>query len=292
MPPGGLICRWPDDRYDQDRRLQDYRDSPRSAFARANKVNRITMDSPNARFGIMASGKSYEASARRCAQLGITRRSRRKSVCGLQDRHAVAAGAARRARICVGLEETLHHRRAPRDRRKSVKQELSTGATACAARIVGKMDDHDKRFLPFARNSASLRSRARSTERLLRLNLNPEIAAMLRAKADWLTAGSQARCRRWRRSRARRISARAVRITPRPGARAVERLPASAALHGVVDGRKPKTFTHMGGEGVPWSVSRRSRREARVPNLGDGTYFHSGSLAIRQAVGPPRQHHL
>ena len=60
MPPGGLNLRWPDDRYDQDRRLQDYKGFAAIAFARANKVNRITMDSPNARFGIMASGKSYE----------------------------------------------------------------------------------------------------------------------------------------------------------------------------------------------------------------------------------------
>src|SRR5258708_28790697 len=60
MPRGGLNLRWPDDRYDQDRRLQDYKGFAAIAFARANKVNRITMDSPNARFGIMASRKSYE----------------------------------------------------------------------------------------------------------------------------------------------------------------------------------------------------------------------------------------
>src|SRR6201989_3656951 len=57
MPPGGLNLRWPDDRFDQDRRLQDYKGFAAISFARANKVNRVTMDSPNARFGIMASGK-------------------------------------------------------------------------------------------------------------------------------------------------------------------------------------------------------------------------------------------
>ena len=60
MPRGGLNLRWPDDRYEQDLRLQDYKGFAAIAFARANRVNRITMDSPNARFGIMASGKSYE----------------------------------------------------------------------------------------------------------------------------------------------------------------------------------------------------------------------------------------
>src|SRR5258708_40102771 len=60
MPEGGLNLRWPDDRYQQDLRLQDYKGFAAIAFARANKINRVTMDSPNARYGIMASGTSYE----------------------------------------------------------------------------------------------------------------------------------------------------------------------------------------------------------------------------------------
>src|SRR3982075_3958330 len=72
MPSGGLNLRWPDDRYDQDRRLQDYKGFAAVAFARANKVNRITMDSPNARFGIMASGKSYEDIRQALRELGVT----------------------------------------------------------------------------------------------------------------------------------------------------------------------------------------------------------------------------
>ena len=98
MPPGGLNLRWPDDRYDQDRRLQDYKGFAAIAFARANKVNRITMDSPNASFGIMASGKSYEDIRQALRELGVTAGSRRQDrPATLQDRHAVAAGAARRA---------------------------------------------------------------------------------------------------------------------------------------------------------------------------------------------------
>src|SRR2546423_14514371 len=72
MPPGGLNLRWPDDRYEQDLRLQDYKGFAAIAFARANKINRITMDSPNARYGIMASGKSYEDIRQALRELGIT----------------------------------------------------------------------------------------------------------------------------------------------------------------------------------------------------------------------------
>src|SRR5437868_12245364 len=73
MPPGGLNMRWPDDRYLQDLRLQDYKGYAAIAFARANKINRVTMDSPNARYGIMASGKSYEDIRQALRELEIGR---------------------------------------------------------------------------------------------------------------------------------------------------------------------------------------------------------------------------
>src|SRR5213079_217351 len=145
MPPGGLNLRWPDDRYEQDLRLQDYKGFAAIAFARANKVNRVTMDSPNARFGIMASGKSYED-------------------------------------IRQALREIVENQ---------VKQELFKWRDDVRPRIVGKMDEHDKRFLTFAAELSVASLASSLTERLLRLNLNPEIAAMLLAKADWFN-GRQA----------------------------------------------------------------------------------------------------
>ena len=49
--------------------------------------------------------------------------------------------------------------------------------------------------------------------------------------------------------------------------------------------RNTQTFSQMGGEGVAWVGQAPFTTEPHVfANLGDGTYFHSGLLAIRQSI--------
>jgi indolepyruvate ferredoxin oxidoreductase len=288
MPPGGLNLRWPDDRYEQDRRLQDYKGFAAIAFARANKVNRVTMDSPNARYGIMASGKSYEDVRQALRELGITQE--------------VAAQIGLRLykigmpwplepegvrQFAVGLEEIFIVEERREIVENQVKQELFNWRDDVRPRIVGKMDDHDHRFLTFAAELSVSSLASSLTERLLRLNLNPEIAQMLRAKADWFNG----------REATQMQAVAPITRTPYfcsgcPHNTSTKVPEGSRAFAGIgchfmalwMD-RNTETYTHMGGEGVPWvGVAPFTKEEHVFANLGDGTYFHSGSLAIRQAV--------
>ncbi|MGA2997023.1 indolepyruvate ferredoxin oxidoreductase family protein [Bradyrhizobium sp.] len=288
MPPGGLNLRWPDDRFDQDRRLQDYKGFAAIAFARANKVNRITMDSPNARFGIMASGKSYEDIRQALRELGITPEVAAKIGLRLYKIGMPWPLEPQGVReFAVGLEEIFIIEERREIVENQVKQELFNWRDDVRPRIVGKMDEHDKRFLPFAEELSVASLASSLTERLLRLNLNPEIAEMLRAKADWFN-GRQA-------TQMQAVSP--VTRTPYfcsgcPHNTSTKVPEGSRAMAGIgchfmalwMD-RSTETFTHMGGEGVPWVGTAPFTSEAHIfANLGDGTYFHSGSLAIRQAI--------
>jgi len=288
MPPGGLNLRWPDDRYAQDLRLQDYKGYAAIAFARANKINRITMDSPNARYGIMASGKSYEDIRQALRELGITEEIAAKIGLRLYKIGMPWPLEPEGVRnFAVGLEEIFIIEERREIVENQVKQELFNWRDDVRPRIIGKMDDHDKRFLTFAAELSVASLASSLTERLLRLNLNPEIAAMLRAKADWFN-GRQA-------SQMQAVAP--VTRTPYfcsgcPHNTSTKVPEGSRAFAGIgchfmalwMD-RNTETYTHMGGEGVPWvGVAPFTKEEHVFANLGDGTYFHSGSLAIRQAI--------
>lgn len=288
MPAGGLNLRWPDDRYVQDRRLQDYKGFAAIAFARANKINRVTMDSPNARFGIMASGKSYEDVRQALRELGITEQVAARIGLRLYKVGMPWPLEPEGVRqFAVGLEEIFIVEERREIVENQVKQELFNWRDDVRPRIVGKMDSHDKRFLPFAEELSVATVATSIVDRLLAMEIDPEIAALLRAKADWFHGRD-----------ASQVQAVApITRTPYfcsgcPHNTSTKVPEGSRALAGIgchfmslwMD-RNTETFTHMGGEGVPWTGIAPFTKEKHIfANLGDGTYFHSGSLAIRQSI--------
>ncbi len=189
--------------------------------------------------------------------------------------------------FAVGLEEIFIVEERREIVENQVKQELFNWRDDVRPRIVGKMDEHDKRFLSFAAELSVASLASSLTERLLRLNLNPEIAEMLRAKADWFNG----------REASQMQAVAPIARTPYfcsgcPHNTSTKVPEGSRAMAGIgchfmalwMD-RSTETFTHMGGEGVPWvGIAPFTGEKHIFANLGDGTYFHSGILAIRQAI--------
>ncbi len=288
MPPGGLNLRWPDDRFEQDRRLQDYKGFAALAFARANRINRVTMDSPKARFGIMASGKSYEDVRQALRELGVTpevaaRIGLRLYKIGMP--WPLEPEGVRQ--FAVGLEEILILEERREIVENQVKQILFNWRDDVRPRIVGKMDEHDKRFLPFAEDLSVASVATSVVDRLLAMEIDEEVGALLRAKADWFHGRQASQVQ----------TSAPIARTPYfcsgcPHNTSTKVPEGSRAFAGIgchfmtlwMD-RNTETFTHMGGEGVPWVGIAPFTDEKHVfANLGDGTYFHSGSLAIRQSI--------
>jgi indolepyruvate ferredoxin oxidoreductase len=85
MPEGGLNTRLSLDTLGiqarkQEALMQDYKIYAALAYARANKLNHVTIDSPQARLGIVASGKSYLDVLEALEELGIDENSLPRSV--------------------------------------------------------------------------------------------------------------------------------------------------------------------------------------------------------------------
>jgi indolepyruvate ferredoxin oxidoreductase len=76
MPPGGLHIRWPhggmDWALEQERRLHGAKMAAVGAFARANGIDRVVIDSPRPRLGLIAAGKAYLDLRQALSELGIS----------------------------------------------------------------------------------------------------------------------------------------------------------------------------------------------------------------------------
>ena len=59
MPAGGLNIRWPDPWLEQEERLHSHKLPAVLAFARANRLDKVMLESPTPRIGIITVGKSY-----------------------------------------------------------------------------------------------------------------------------------------------------------------------------------------------------------------------------------------
>ncbi len=284
MPPGGLNIRWPDPPLDQEMRLHQYAVKAAIAFARVNRIDRVVIDSPKARLGIVTTGKSYLDVLQALEYLGL-------------DEEACAGIGIRVYKVGMtwpleplgirdfarGLEDIVVVEEKRSFIESQLKEYMYNWDHQMRPSIVGKYDEAGNWILPstgeltpamialvIARRLARFFTSERIQERLTWIAEKERELALPRAsfpRAAHYCSGCP------------HNTSTAV----PEGSRGM----AGIGCHYMVTwmDRRTETFTQMGGEGVTWCGQAPFTETRHVfQNLGDGTYFHSGSLAIRQAI--------
>ncbi len=289
LPPGGLNIRWPDPPLDQEMRLHRYAVQAAIAFARANGIDRVVIDSPRARLGIVTTGKSYLDVLQALEYLGIGAEEARDIGVRVYKVGMTwplePVGIREFAR---GLEDIVVVEEKRSFIESQIKEHMynwpdSHQGGATRPSIVGKYDEAGEWVLPSTSELTPAMIAKVIAARLKRFFTSERIDERLK----WIAA-KEAELAMPRANFPR--AAHYCSGCPHNTSTAVPE--GSRALGGIgchymvtwMD-RRTDTFTQMGGEGVTWCGQAPFTETKHVfQNLGDGTYFHSGSLAIRQAI--------
>ncbi|CAB3927303.1 hypothetical protein LMG26858_05996 [Achromobacter anxifer] len=301
LPADGLNIRLADTPLQQEARLLDYKLYAALAYARANQLNREIWQVPqrDARFGIMTSGKAYLDTRQALSDLGLS-----EAVCQRIGLRLFKVGmvwpleSTGMQRFAEGLDEILVVEEKRQVLEYQLKEELFSwiGSGKKIPRVVGKFEDKDGgewsvpqgNWLLPAHYEFSPAMVARAiAARLLRFELPEDVRAGIEARLAFIGGREQAL------ARPRVVEERKPWFCSGCPHNTSTRLPegsrgmAGIGCHYMVRwmGRSTDVYTQMGGEGVPWVGQAPFTEEKHVfANLGDGTYFHSGLLAIRAAV--------
>ncbi len=283
MPPGGLNIRLGDTILGQEARLYDYKRDAMLAFIRANKLNRIiTSGGPNAKIGIITTGKAYLDVRQaldelgidevRCNQLGIRLF---KIGCPWPIPQDELIEFAKGLELIIVVEEKRSLVEV------QVREELY--GTANQPICIGKKDERGNWLFPIKGALDPNEVAITIGDRLL-ARVNDDAIAM---KVSRLKQAQHAL------TELQEVAARTPYFCsgcPHNSSTVVPdgmRAYAGIGCHFMAQwmDRNTSGFTHMGGEGANWiGEAPFSTRGHVFQNLGDGTYTHSGSMAIRAAV--------
>jgi indolepyruvate ferredoxin oxidoreductase len=307
MPPGGVHIRWPDHPLDQEARLFDHKWYAALAYVRANRLNHNAIEGPNDRLGLIASGKAYNDTRQALLDLGLDDDTCRRIGLRLHKVAVVWPLEAQTTReFATGLREILVIEEKRQVIEYQLKEELYNWRADVRPNVLGKFDevegDHTGGEWSMPNPSAHTLLRANAdlnpaiiaravAQRLRKLGVPEDVQARIDAHLSVLDAQQRAMVA---------LDASAQQDALRqpwfcsgcPHNSSTKVPEGSHALGGIgchymatwMD-RNTVGFTQMGGEGVPWVGQQAFVTDAHVfANLGDGTYFHSGILAIRQSI--------
>ncbi len=285
MPAGGLNIRWPDGILEQEDRLQRHKAYAALAFARANKIDRVVIDSPRPRLGIITTGKSYLDVRQAMEDLGITEEMASDLGIRLYKVGMVWPLEREGARhFAEGLEEVIVVEEKRAIIENQLKEQLYNWREDVRPRVIGKFDAQGNWLLPSAGEiSPAIVAKALYTW-LKRYGTNPRIEeriAFIEQKEKERAASTIGKTQRTPYFCSGCPHNTSTRVPE--GSRAV----AGIGCHfmSLWMDRSTATFTQMGGEGTPWIGQAPFTEENHIfANLGDGTYFHSGLLALRASI--------
>ena len=284
LPAGGLNIRWPDPPLNQEMRLHQYAVQAAVAFARANRIDRTVIDSPKARLGIITTGKSYLDVLQALEYLGLSREA-----CEDLGIRVYKVGMTwplepiGLREFARGLEDIIVVEEKRSFIESQMKEHMYNWDHATRPSIVGKYDEAGNWILPSTNELTPAMIAKVIAERLQRFHTSESIENRLK----WIAAKeAELAVPRANFPRVPHYCSGCPHNTSTvvpEGSRAL----GGIGCHYMVTwmDRKTDTFTQMGGEGVTWcGQAPFTDTEHVFQNLGDGTYFHSGSLAIRQAI--------
>ena len=305
MPPGGVHIRWPDVPLVQEARLFDTKWYAALAYVRANRLNYNVIEGPHDRFGLIASGKAYNDTRQALLDLGLDDASCRRIGIRVHKVGVVWPLEAQLTReFATGLQEILVVEEKRQIIEYQLKEELYNWRADVRPNVLGKFNEvggsgefgGGEWSQPNPSANTLLRANADLSpaliaraiaQRLKKLGLDADTAARIDAHLALLDAKERAM---------QTIDVKADRqpwfCSGCPHNTSTRVPEGSRAMAGIgchfmsvwMD-RATIGFTQMGGEGAPWVGQQPFSHEQHVfANLGDGTYFHSGILAVRQAV--------
>jgi indolepyruvate ferredoxin oxidoreductase len=286
LPPGGLGIRNPDAPLEQEKRLHGPKMAAVRAFVRANGFDRIVIDPPHARIGIMTTGKAYldtrqaledlGLSEERCRQLGI-----RLYKVGIT--WPIEPEGARR--FAEGLKEVIVIEEKRSNLEDQLVRVLYNAPADRRPLVIGKTDEDGRTLFQSEGELSPTGVALVIANRLMKhTGESPELKqrlARLEAKEKLLNAPPPkvARTPFFCSGCPHNTSTKVP-----EGSRAL----AGIGCHGMavwMPERRTSLISHMGGEGVTWVGQAPFTNEKHVfQNLGDGTYYHSGLMAIRQSA--------
>jgi indolepyruvate ferredoxin oxidoreductase len=283
MPEGGLNIRLSDPILAQEARLHDFKRDAMLAFVRANGLNRIiTSGGREPKIGIITTGKSYLDVRQALDELGIDEVGCNQLGVRLYKVGCVWPLSRRElAEFAAGLDLVIVVEEKRSLIEVQVREELY--GTANQPLCIGKRDEQGNWLFPVKGALDPNEVAICIGERILKYHRHDEIAQRVARLKEFQRIAAATR------DIAQRIPYFCSGCPHNSSTVVPEGMRAYAGIgcHFMAQWMDRSTlgYTQMGGEGANWvGEAPFSKRGHVFQNLGDGTYNHSGYMAIRAAI--------